>query len=187
MIGAGFSTAVAVLIVSIPSIDAALAGFVLSFAFTFTSAISDTLRAWSSFELNMNATERVLEYSSLEMENQGGIDVPAAWPSDGRVQVANLEVGYADDLPPVLKDLSFDAEPGQRIGIVGRTGAGKSSLALALFRFLEARQGSIMIDGIDISKVKVSDLRSRLAIIPQDPKIFSGLMQSFHSMAFVTC
>ena len=162
------------LIVSIPSIDAALAGFVLSFAFTFTGAISHTLRAWSSFELNMNATERVLEYSGLEMEKQSGIDVPAAWPSEGCVEVANLEVGYADDLPPVLKGLSFSAEPGQRIGIVGRTGAGKSSLALALFRFLEARQGSIVVDGIDIAKLKVSDLRSRLAIIPQDPKIFSG-------------
>ena len=179
MIGAAFTFAIAILVVSIKSIDAALAGFVLSFSLEFADAISGTLRSWSSFELNMNATERVLEYSGLETEDQAGMDVPAAWPSEGRVEVTDLEVAYADDSPIVLKGLSFHAEKGQRVGIVGRTGAGKSSLALALFRFLEARRGSIVIDGIDISKLKLFDLRSRLAIIPQDPKIFSGWSSSY--------
>lgn len=87
-------------------------------------------------------------------------------------------VSYADDLPPVLKGLTFSVKRNERIGVVGRTGAGKSSLTLALFRFLEARSGTIHIDGLDISKIKLHDLRSRLAIIPQDPVLFSGTVRS---------
>jgi ABC-type multidrug transport system fused ATPase/permease subunit len=87
-------------------------------------------------------------------------------------------VGYAPDLPPVLKGVTFSVAPNERIGVVGRTGAGKSSLTLALFRFLEARQGSIHIDGLDVSKMKLNTLRSRLAIIPQDPVLFSGTVRS---------
>jgi ABC-type multidrug transport system fused ATPase/permease subunit len=81
-------------------------------------------------------------------------------------------------LPPVLKGLTFSVNRNERIGVIGRTGAGKSSLTLALFRFLEARSGSIHIDGLDISKIKLHDLRSRLAIIPQDPVLFSGTVRS---------
>jgi ABC-type multidrug transport system fused ATPase/permease subunit len=87
-------------------------------------------------------------------------------------------VAYAPDLPPVLKGLTFSINRNERIGVVGRTGAGKSSLTLALFRFLEARSGSVFIDGLDISKIKLHDLRSRLAIIPQDPVLFSGTVRS---------
>jgi ABC-type multidrug transport system fused ATPase/permease subunit len=86
-------------------------------------------------------------------------------------------VGHELDLPPVLKRVTFDVRPGERIGIVGRTGAGKSTLALALFRFLEARSGSIRIDGLDISQIQLPYLRSRLAIIPQDPVLFSGTVR----------
>jgi ABC-type bacteriocin/lantibiotic exporter with double-glycine peptidase domain len=92
---------------------------------------------------------------------------PAAWPTRGHIGVDDLVVGYAADLPPVLKGLTFNVNSNERIGVVGRTGAGKSSLTLALFRFLEARSGSIYIDGLDISKINLHDLRSRLAIIPQ--------------------
>lgn len=81
-------------------------------------------------------------------------------------------------MPPVLKGLTFSVKSNERIGVVGRTGAGKSSLTLALFRFLEARSGTIHIDGLDISTIKLHDLRSRLAIIPQDPVLFSGTVRS---------
>jgi len=103
---------------------------------------------------------------------------PAAWPTEGRIEVDNLVVSYAPDLPPVLKGLTFSVNRNERIGVVGRTGAGKSSLTLALFRFLEAQSGSIHIDGLDISKIRLHDLRSRLAIIPQDPVLFSGTIRS---------
>ena len=126
----------------------------------------------------MNAMERIVEYSRIPVESQQGTVVPARWPTEGRLQVEGLVAGYAPDLPPVLKGLSFEVTSNQRIGVIGRTGAGKSSLTLALFRFLEAREGKIVIDGIDISKMRLHDLRSRLAIIPQDPVLFSGTVRS---------
>ena len=127
----------------------------------------------------MNATERVLEYSNITTEDDSGtLEAPAAWPSKGRLEVESLSVAYADDLPPVLRNLTFTVESNQRVGVVGRTGAGKSSLTLALFRFLQVRSGSIHIDGLNIFDLKLHDLRSRLAIIPQDPILFSGTIRS---------
>lgn len=126
----------------------------------------------------MNAVERIIEYSEITTETEGGEDAAASWPTEGKLEVENLIVGYAPDLSPVLKGLTFSVKKNERIGVVGRTGAGKSSLTLALFRFLEAREGSIHIDGVDISKIKLHDLRSRIAIIPQDPVLFSGTVRS---------
>lgn len=176
--GALFSMFSAILIVSMPGMTAALAGFALSFILQCSDAVERCLHLYSDLELEMNAAERVIEYTKLEMENQGGEDAPAGWPTEGKIEVDNLTVGYAPDLPPVLKGLSFEVQPNQRVGIVGRTGAGKSSLTLAFFRFLEAREGRIVVDGIDISKLKLCDLRGRLAIIPQDPVLFSGSLRS---------
>ncbi|KAF8859692.1 P-loop containing nucleoside triphosphate hydrolase protein [Acephala macrosclerotiorum] len=126
----------------------------------------------------MNAAERIFEYRDLTIEDQGGEEVRATWPEEGKVEVKDLELGYAEDLPAVLKRLSFTAEGNQRIGVIGRTGAGKSTLSLAFFRFLNARKGSIIIDSVGISKIKLHDLRTRLAIIPQDPVLFSGTIRS---------
>jgi ABC-type multidrug transport system fused ATPase/permease subunit len=112
-------------------------------------------------------TERIIEYTRLATEDINGIAPPAAWPQEGRVEFQDLVVSYAPELPPVLKGISFDIKPRERVGVVGRTGAGKSSMTLALFQFIRASSGSIYIDGLDISKISLQDLRSRLAIIPQ--------------------
>jgi ABC-type multidrug transport system fused ATPase/permease subunit len=178
MVGAGFAAIVAALIVSIRGIDASLAGFALSFALGLSEAVIWMLRQYSNVELDSNATERIVEYSNISLEKQSGESPPAAWPTRGELEVNDLVVSYAPDLPPVLKGLTFSVSSNQRVGVVGRTGAGKSSLTLALFRFLEARSGSIHIDGVDISKINLHDLRSRLAIIPQDPVLFSGTVRS---------
>jgi ABC-type multidrug transport system fused ATPase/permease subunit len=178
MVGAAFAAVVAALIVSVRGIDASLAGFALSFALGLSEAVIWMLRQYSNVELDSNATERIIEYSNIALENQSGESPPAAWPTRGELEVNDLVVGYAPDLPPVLKGLSFSVSSNQRVGVVGRTGAGKSSLTLALFRFLEARSGTIHIDGVDISKISLHDLRSRLAIIPQDPVLFSGTVRS---------
>lgn len=178
LVGAVFATITAALIVSIKGIDSSLAGFALSFALGMSEGVIWLLRSYSHVELDMNATERIVEYSNIVMENQSGHDAPAAWPTEGKLEVEDLVVSYAPDLPPVLKGLSFSVARNQRVGVVGRTGAGKSSLTLALFRFLEASSGSILVDGVDISKIKLYDLRSRLAIIPQDPVLFSGTVRS---------
>ncbi|KAL8809014.1 MAG: hypothetical protein Q9200_003805 [Gallowayella weberi] len=195
IIGAFFAILVAAVIVSTTAIDASLAGFALSFALQYSGAITYTIRQYTSVELGecidhafslyymltekaMNAMERIVEYSRIPIENEQGAAVPATWPAEGSLEVKGLVAGYAPDLPPILKGLSFSVARNQRIGVVGRTGAGKSSLTLALFRFLEAREGSIKIDGIDVSKISLHDLRSRLAIIPQDPVLFSGTVRS---------
>ena len=178
IIGASFAIVIAALVVASKTIDASLAGFALSFALQYTSAIIWTLRSYAGLEMEMNATERVIEYTGIPIEDQTGSSPPAAWPTEGRLEVHDLVAGYAPELPPVLKGLSFTIEKNQRVGVVGRTGAGKSSLTLALFRFLSAREGQILIDGIDISQINLHDLRSRLAIIPQDPVLFSGTVRS---------
>jgi ABC-type multidrug transport system fused ATPase/permease subunit len=96
----------------------------------------------------------------------------------GKVEVKGLDIAYSANLPLVLKDVSFTVEGSQSIGIVGRTGAGKSSLTLSLLRLIEPRNGSILVDGTDISTVKLRDLRTRIAFIPQDPVLFSGTVRS---------
>ncbi|KAF2717771.1 P-loop containing nucleoside triphosphate hydrolase protein [Polychaeton citri CBS 116435] len=178
IVGVLFTLATAVGVVYFSGIDASLAGFALSFALDFSDAAQVTTSRYAATELSMNATERVLEYANLETEKLTGVTAAATWPSSGSIVVRDLEVRYANHLEPALKGISFSVDPCQRIGIVGRTGSGKSSLTLALFRFLEARQGSIEIDGVDISTLNLHDLRSRLAIIPQDPVLFSGTLRS---------
>jgi ABC-type multidrug transport system fused ATPase/permease subunit len=166
LITALFSITVGIVIV-VKQIDAALAGLALSFILDFSESLRWTIRSYGDMELEMNSMERVVEYMNIETEFLGGLRPAAAWPSSGSIEVKDLEVAYAPDLPPVLKGLSFKIRHGERIGVVGRTGAGKSSMTLALFRFLEARSGSVAIDGVDISKLKLTDLRSKMSIIPQ--------------------
>ncbi|KAH8800609.1 hypothetical protein F5884DRAFT_757461 [Xylogone sp. PMI_703] len=173
-----FAATVTTFVIIKPGIDASLAGFALSFALSFGHAISWAIGISAQMELDMNAAERIFEYRDLTTEDHSGEEVRASWPEEGRVEVKDLELGYAEGLPSILKGLTFTAEKNQRIGVIGRTGAGKSTLSLALFRFLQPRRGNITIDGVDISKIKLHDLRTRLAIIPQDPVLFSGTIRS---------
>lgn len=177
MLGTIYVTAVAVMAVS-GGVDAALAGFSLTFALRFSWRLTGLLQSMTSIELSFNAAERVIEYSEIETEPEYGRDAPAAWPEEGKIEVENLSVAYKDDLPPVLKNLDFSIKPGERIGIIGRTGAGKSTLASVFFRLLQPREGCVRIDNIDIAELKLTHLRSRLAIIPQDPFLFSGTLRS---------
>ena len=102
----------------------------------------------------------------------------ASWPAEGRLEFRDVQLRYREGLDLVLKGISFAASPREKIGVVGRTGAGKSSLMLALFRLVELSGGSIIIDGIDISTIGLHDLRSKLSIIPQDPTLFTGTVRS---------
>ncbi|GFF80745.1 ABC transporter ATP-binding protein/permease VMR1 [Aspergillus udagawae] len=177
MVGAIFVASVTITFVTIRTLDAALAGFALSYALELSDHIYWLLSQYAKLELDANAAERIVEYTQLDQEPQSGIPVPAYWPHNGEIEVTDLSVSYGPDLPPVLQDLTFTLRPGERVGIVGRTGAGKSSLSLALLRCLDARSGSIHIDGIDIAQVRLHDLRSRVGIIPQDPVVFAGTVR----------
>ncbi len=171
----------AFVILSIGTIDAGSAGLSLTYAVMFTENVLWLVRLYSMNEQNMNSVERVKEYIEVEQEAEAVIDEarPAEnWPSQGAIQFMNYTTRYRPDLEPVLKDLTFSVQPGERVGIVGRTGAGKSSLALALFRGLEATEGKIVIDGVDIGLIGLQDLREAITIVPQDPTLFTGTVRS---------
>lgn len=171
---------VGVIAVATPTISAALAGFALSFAGGMTFTLLFLVRRFVGLEQSMVALERVKEYSELKREPPEYIEPrpPASWPDQGTIKCENLIVRYAPELPDVLHNLNFEVHPGEKVGILGRTGSGKSTLALSFFRFVEATEGRITIDDLDISKMGLSDLRSKLTIIPQDPTILSGTLRS---------
>lgn len=159
-------------------IDPSLIGFSLTFSMGFSGVLFKAVNNFGSLETYIAAAGAVTAYTELEPEDQSGGIVPEDWPSKGELEIDHLEAAYSDDSPLVLKGISFNVNSGQRIGIVGRTGAGKSSLTLSLLRLIEPRGGSIKIDGIDISTIKLRDLRSRIAFVPQDPVLFSGTVRS---------
>ncbi|GAA5837403.1 hypothetical protein JCM5353_002686 [Sporobolomyces roseus] len=160
-------------------IDSATAGFALTFALGISNDLLFLVRRYTQLELSMVAVERIREYSLIKQEAPEIIEPrpPAHWPQ-GEIVVSKLHIRYAPELPDVLHDLSFTIKKGERVGLVGATGCGKSTLASSFFRFVEASSGSIHIDGIDISKIGLLDLRSRLTIVPQDPVILSGTLRS---------
>lgn len=134
----------------------------------------------SDVETNIVAVERIKEYGETRQEAAWDIpeyDPSKDWPAKGGVEFRDFKVRYREGLDLVLNGLTFVVNGGEKIGIVGRTGAGKSSLTLALFRIIEAAGGQILIDGVDIAKLGLHTLRSRLTIIPQDPVLFSGSLR----------
>lgn len=163
------------------TIDPGAAGLSLTYAITFTEIVLWLVRLYGANEQNMNSVERVKEYVEVEQEAKAHIPEtkPAAnWPSHGAVQFIGYTTRYRADLGPVLKNVTFDVKAGEKVGIVGRTGAGKSSLALALFRGLEAEAGQILIDGVDIGLIGLQDLREAITIVPQDPTLFTGTLRT---------
>jgi len=132
-------------------------------------------------EAKMSATERILEYSVLPAEAPPYIPEtkPAAeWPSAGLIELDQLELRYRPELEPALHAVSCVIQAGEKIGVCGRTGAGKSTLMVSLFRIVEPSRGRILIDGVDISTIGLIDLRARLTIIPQDPMLFTGSIRT---------
>lgn len=156
------------------------AGLVLSYILSIVQMIQFTVRQLAEVENGMNATERIHYYgTSLEEEAPlHTIEVRPSWPESGEIIFNDVQMRYRENLPLVLSGLSMHVRGGERIGVVGRTGAGKSSIMSTLFRLVEISSGSITVDGIDISKIGLHDLRSRLAIIPQDPTLFKGTIRS---------
>ncbi|XP_039727463.1 ATP-binding cassette sub-family C member 2 [Pteropus medius] len=156
-----------------------MAGFVLSNALSITQSLSWLVRLTSEIETNIVAVERINEYINVENEAPWVTDKrpPVGWPSKGEIQFRNYEVRYRPELDLVLKGITCDIRSMEKIGVVGRTGAGKSSLTNSLFRILEAAGGQITIDGVDIASIGLHDLREKLTIIPQDPILFSGSLR----------
>ncbi|XP_007933104.1 multidrug resistance-associated protein 1-like [Orycteropus afer afer] len=161
------------------SIDSAIVGLSISYALNITQSLNFWVRKACEIETNAVSIERVCEYENMDKEAPWIMSrrPPPQWPSKGIVEFINYQTRYRNDLGLALQDITFRTHEEEKIGIVGRTGAGKSTLSNCLFRIIERSGGKIIIDGIDISTIGLHDLRGKLNIIPQDPILFSGTLQ----------
>ncbi|XP_036432877.1 ATP-binding cassette sub-family C member 9 isoform X3 [Colossoma macropomum] len=171
-------TAAVAAICSYHGLSSGLVGLGLTYALTVTNYLNWVVRNLADLEVQMAAVKKVNSFLTTESENyEGSIDVsqvPEDWPQHGEIKIQDLCVRYDPMLKPVLKHVNAFINPGQKVGICGRTGSGKSSLSLAFFNMVDVFEGKIIIDGIDICKLPLQTLRSRLSIILQDPVLFSG-------------
>lgn len=163
-----------------------LVGFSLTNAIGFSQTILTLVRTMNELEVELNSFQRVREYCQVEPEEtfdkarrtEIADSTPASWPTSGRVEFRNVTARYTPNGPDVLRRVSFAAHSGERVGIVGRTGSGKSTLGLLLLRFVNLVGGSVTIDGVDITQLLLHRLRSSVTLIPQEPVLFSGDVQS---------
>ncbi|NP_001412107.1 multidrug resistance-associated protein 1 isoform 2 [Mus musculus] len=167
-------------VISRHSLSAGLVGLSVSYSLQITAYLNWLVRMSSEMETNIVAVERLKEYSETEKEAPWQIQEtapPSTWPHSGRVEFRDYCLRYREDLDLVLKHINVTIEGGEKVGIVGRTGAGKSSLTLGLFRINESAEGEIIIDGVNIAKIGLHNLRFKITIIPQDPVLFSGSLR----------
>ncbi|KAJ7650716.1 ABC protein [Roridomyces roridus] len=171
-------------VIGVSNISPAQIGLVLTYTTQLTQLCGLVTRQSAELENNMNAVERVVHYSRTDLipqeaayESSKDVEPPAEWPQQGAIEFKKVEMSYRPGLPNVLHGISFSIHAGEKIALVGRTGSGKSSLALTLLRIVEY-SGQILVDGVDIAKIGLKDLRSRISIIPQDPILFSGTVRT---------
>ncbi|XP_072025400.1 ATP-binding cassette sub-family C member 9-like [Amphiura filiformis] len=159
-------------------VEPSLVGLAIVYALMISNYMNNLVRCATETEIQMNAVERVEYYTNIKREPYSGTrSVGDNWPQKGDISLENISVRYAEDLEPVLNNISLHFNPGEKVGICGRTGSGKSSLSLTLFRLIDTFEGHVFIDGIDISSVQLTTLRQRLAVIPQDPVLFTGTIR----------
>lgn len=161
-------------------LSAAMVGLVMTYALSITSLLTGIVRRWAEVESRSVSIERLVEYCNLPSEAPMYNDATKpkeTWPASGAIDFVNYSTKYRANLDPVLKNITLDIKPCEKIGIVGRTGAGKSSLTLALFRIIEATAGHIEIDSINTSTLGLFDLRHKLSIIPQDLHTIEGTVR----------
>lgn len=162
-------------------LSSGLVGLLMSYALQVTSSLIWIIRSSVLIETNIVSVERIVEYCDIspeapEVKEEHRLD--DNWPDQGQIEFKNYSTSYRENLDPVLKHINLVIAPGEKIGVVGRTGAGKSTLSMALFRLLEPTAGTISIDNIDITSIGLRDLRSHIAIIPQDAQAFEGTIRS---------
>ncbi|CAA0827331.1 multidrug resistance-associated protein 11 [Striga hermonthica] len=155
-----------------------LVGLALSYASPIVSLLGSFLTSFTETEKEMVSVERVLQYMDIPQEKLSGEPLNPNWPLKGEIQFHNVTLRYMPSLPPALSNFSFSIPAGSRVGFVGRTGAGKSSILNVLFRLNPVCGGRVLVDGLDIARVPVRDLRSSIAIVPQSPFLFEGSLRA---------
>ncbi|KAG6587116.1 Multidrug resistance protein ABC Superfamily [Phytophthora cinnamomi] len=167
-------------------LGAAVIGLAFSYALKVSQNLERLVQALSQVEPMMVSPERLQEYADIVQEAPSRLPLdppskihPEAWPSNGIIEFKHVSFRYKDQGQLVLRDLNFSVRGGEKLGIVGRTGAGKSSLTMALFRINELTTGSILIDGVDVSTIGLTSLREKLSIIPQNPVLFKGTLRNY--------
>ncbi|XP_017777157.1 PREDICTED: probable multidrug resistance-associated protein lethal(2)03659 [Nicrophorus vespilloides] len=158
------------------SIIAGNVGLAITQSFGLTGILQWGIRQWTEVETMMTSVERIVEYSNAEQEDMSGED-PDNWPKQGLIEYRNVTLKYTNSDKKVLDDVNFVIQPKEKIGIIGRTGAGKSSIISVLFRLYDIH-GSIIIDDVDIKDIELEIVRSKISIIPQDPVLFAGTLRS---------
>ncbi|KAM3964152.1 LOW QUALITY PROTEIN: ATP-binding cassette sub-family C member 10 [Aphomia sociella] len=159
------------------AVDPGLVGLAISYALSMTSMLSNVLNSFTETEREMIAVERVGEYiKQVESEKVDGDSPPYGWPSQGVIEFENVSLKYSgrENSAPALDDVSFSTHPGEKLAVIGRTGAGKSSLLQAILRMAPLSSGRVFVDGVDVASLHLHSLRSRIGVIPQEPFIFSG-------------
>ena len=155
-------------------------GIILTYSLVLQEDMIEFLSSFSNFENTMTKMERSLSYTKIISEKSQSLTSDLAlkdWPSKGEILFENFNVKYRNDTEMVLKNINFHLKPGEHLGIVGRTGSGKTTISLCLFRIMEAYSGKIYIDGVDISKVGLKKLRESITIIPQDSTLMNGTLR----------
>nr|XP_043873402.1 multidrug resistance-associated protein 1 isoform X1 [Solea senegalensis] len=175
------SSAALFAVIARESLSPGIMGLSISYALQLTASLTWLVRMSSDVETNIVAVERVKEYHDTEKEAEWTLDdsptLPTGWPTNGCIDIRGFGLRYRHDLDLAIRNITISIDGGEKVGIVGRTGAGKSSLTLGLFRIIEAAEGHIFVDGVDISQLGLHELRSRITIIPQDPVLFSGSLR----------
>ncbi|PON96906.1 AAA+ ATPase domain containing protein [Trema orientale] len=164
----------------IPCVTAGFIGMSLSYGFSLNMALVFSVQYQCTIANYIISVERLNQYVNIPSEAPEVIEEnrpPASWPDVGKVEIHDLQIKYRDNSPLVLRGISCTFAGGHKVGIVGRTGSGKTTLIGALFRLVEPTKGKITIDGIDISTIGLHDLRSRFGVIPQDPTLFNGTVR----------
>lgn len=163
------------------SVSPGIIGLSVSYSLNITFCLNFAVRQISKLETNIVSVERIKEYSETKQEapwkSTKERQPMSNWPQEGNIEFSNYSTRYRPGLDLVVRNINAKIRPRERIGIVGRTGAGKSSITLALFRIIEPVEGTIYIDGVDITRIGLHDLRNALTIIPQDPVLFSGTLR----------
>nr|GAT43190.1 ATP-binding cassette transporter [Mycena chlorophos] len=179
ILGGILSSGLAAYLVYIRPTSAGDMGFVINMCMTATQMLLWAVRLLNDFEVQGNSLERIQGYIQIDHEKPATVagTPPAYWPSSGDLEVENLTARYSADGPAVLHGISFSVKAGERVGIVGRTGSGKSSLTLSLLRCIPT-EGSVRYDGLDTSQLNLDALRSSITIIPQVPELLSGTLRS---------